>query len=104
MLRGITERPVDTRRALFIFCCLAASMPALGAEAARTPSRDEVVETQLLPRAVKQSVQRLGRAAPDASKQSIELRPAQRIDTARRLIQAVRASGDRAPSICRDLC
>ena len=94
MLRGITERPVDTRRALFIFCCLAASTPVLGAEAPRTPSRDEVVETQLLPRAVKQSVQRLGRAAPDASKQSIELPPAQRIDTARRLIQAGRASGD----------
>jgi hypothetical protein len=92
--RGITERPVDIRRALFIFCCLVASTPALGAEAARTPTRDEVVETQLLPRGVKQSVQRLGRVGRDAGKQPIELPPAQRIDNARRLIQAGRASGD----------
>ncbi len=94
MLRGNIERPVGTRRAHFIFCSLLASAPALSAEAARTPARDEVVETQLLPRAVKQSVQRLDRLRPDAGRPSIELPPAQRIDSARRLILAGRASGD----------
>ena len=57
---------------------------------ARTPARDEVVETQLLPRSVKQSVQRLHRLQPGAA----QLSPAERIDAARRLIQAGRASGD----------
>ena len=51
-----------------------------------------MVETQLLPRAVKQSVQRLDRVKLDAAKPPEE--PEQRIDIARRLIQAGRASGD----------
>ncbi|MGH6609675.1 MAG: tetratricopeptide repeat protein, partial [Burkholderiaceae bacterium] len=48
----------------------------------------------LLPRAVKQSVQRLERSRSDAGKASVEDPPAQHIDLARRLIQAGRASGD----------
>ena len=75
-------------RALFIVLCAAATT-GVAAEPARVPARDEVVETQLLPRAVKQSVQRLARAQPEAA-----LPPAQRIDNARRLIQAGRESGD----------
>ncbi|HZA94505.1 MAG TPA: tetratricopeptide repeat protein [Burkholderiaceae bacterium] len=58
------------------------------------PERDEVVETQLLPRAVKQSVQRLERSAPTVGTAGAALPSALRIDTARRLIQAGRASGD----------
>ena len=77
------------RRAFFILCSLA-SAPALGADPPRTPARDEVVETQLLPRAVKQSVQRLQRQKSNAA----QISPAERIDAARRLIQAGRASGD----------
>lgn len=61
-------------------------------EPARTPARDEVVETQLLPRAVKRSVQRLDRQKSDGK--PIEATASQRIDAARRLIQAGRASGD----------
>ncbi|MEP6609269.1 MAG: hypothetical protein ABJA83_11390 [Burkholderiaceae bacterium] len=61
---------------------------------ARTPARDEVVETQLLPKAVKQSVQRLARLRPETNPQPNEMPPAQRIDSARRLIQAGRVSGD----------
>lgn len=58
------------------------------------PARDEIVETQLLPRAVKQAVQRLAVVKPGSGKPSTELPPAQRIDNARRLIQTGRASGD----------
>ena len=47
-----------------------------------------------MPRAVKQSVQRLARAKPAAGQPESALPPAQRIDNARRLIQAGRASGD----------
>lgn len=72
--------------------CCGAGLAAAG-EAPREPARDEVVETQLLPKAVKQSVQRLTRA-PAASGTAIDATPAQRIETARRLIQAGRASGD----------
>lgn len=71
-------------------CSLASAASA--AEPARVPARDEVVETQLLPRAVKQSVQRLDSVKLDAAKPPEE--PKQRIDSARRLIQAGRASGD----------
>ena len=90
MLRGTAKRPAVMRRALFILCSLLAGTHAAGADAPRTPARDEVVETQLLPRAVKQSVQRLHHLRPGAA----ELSPAERIDGARRLIQAGRASGD----------
>ena len=81
-------------RALFILLCATSVTSAWAAELARLPARDEVVETQLLPRAIKQSVQRLARAKPDAGKPESALAPAQRIDNARRLIQAGRASGD----------
>lgn len=68
----------------------AAMLAALVAGAAcaqTTPPRDTVVETQLLPRAVKASVQRL--AAANAS-----LSAAERLASARRLIETGRASGD----------
>lgn len=86
------KRPAPISRALFILLCSGAGLAA-AIEAPREPARDEVVETQLLPRAVKESVQRLGRLKASAGK-SIDPTPAQRIDAARRLIQAGRASGD----------
>ena len=52
------------------------------------PSRDTVVETQLLPRAVKASVQKLAAAS------STTLSTVDRFVQARRLIEAGRASGD----------
>ncbi|MBC8117977.1 MAG: hypothetical protein H7X75_00180 [Burkholderiaceae bacterium] len=67
---------------------------AFAADAPRVPARDEVVETQLLPSAVKQSVQRLQSTRAKGGAAPVELPPAQRIDNARRLIQAGRASGD----------
>ncbi len=66
---------------------------AAAVEPARTPASDEVVEAQLLPRAVKQSVQRLARLNAGAVRPT-DTTPAQRVDAARRLIQAGRASGD----------
>lgn len=81
-------------RALFILLCSALAAGARAAETARVPKRDEVVETQLLPRAVKQSVQRLQRLKSDGGGKPVELPAAQRIDNARRLIQAGRATGD----------
>lgn len=80
-------------RALFVLLCPVSIAAAQTAEPARVPARDEVVETQLLPRAVKQSVQRLDRFNSVAGKSSV-LPPEQRIENARRLIQAGRASGD----------
>ena len=61
-------------------------------DSARVPARNEVVETQLLPRSVKQSVQRLDRQK--TASQTIDATPVQRIEGARRLIQAGRVSGD----------
>ena len=90
----MTPRPVLSCRALVIFCLWCVSAHALGAEAVRTPARDEVVETQLLPRVVKQSLHRLVSLRPASGKQSSELSPQQRIESARRLIQAGRSSGD----------
>ena len=66
---------------------------ATAVEALREPARDEVVETQLLPKTVKDSVRRLDRLQREAGK-PINATAAQRIDAARRLIQAGRASGD----------
>lgn len=86
-------RPARYHRALFIFCCLVCK-PLLAAETARVPAREEVVETQLLPRTVKQSVQRLARTKLDVNQRESVPAPAQRIDNARRLIQEARASGD----------
>lgn len=86
-----TKRSAQICRALLIWLCSLASV-ASAIEPARVPSRDEVVETQLLPRAVKQSVQRLDRVKLGAAKPTDE--PKQRVDNARRLIQAGRASGD----------
>ena len=91
---GVLQRPACLSRALFIFSILEYGVQALGAEAVRVPARDEVVETQLLPRAVKQSVQRLYRSATAARTPDSLLTPAQRVDTARRLIQSGRTSGD----------
>ena len=79
-------------RALFSLLCWSAGF-ATAADAPREPAREEVVETQLLPKAVKQSVQQLGRQKPQVAK-AADGTPAQRIDTARRLIQAGRTSGD----------
>ncbi|HVG05026.1 MAG TPA: hypothetical protein VM937_08805 [Burkholderiaceae bacterium] len=89
MLIEVIKRPALMRRAFFILCLLAVTH-VLSAEAPRTPARDEVVETQLLPRAVKQSVRRLYGTQPAAS----QLSTAERIDAARRLIEAGRANGD----------
>ena len=86
------QRPALLRRALFIVLCSGAGL-AFAIEAPRDPPRDEVVETQLLPKAVKQSVQKLSRQTINAGR-SVETTPAYRIDVARRLIQAGRASGD----------
>lgn len=86
------KRPARIGRALFILLC-SGSSGALAVDAAREPPRDEVVETQLLPKAVKQSVQQLARQKPQAAK-AADGTPAQRVDAARRLIQAGRASGD----------
>ena len=66
---------------------------ATAIESPREPARDEVVETQLLPPAVRQSVQRLDRQKFNADK-PFDATPTQRIDAARRLIQAGRASGE----------
>ena len=85
------KRSARICRALLIWLCSLASA-ASATEPARVPARDEVVETQLLPRAVKQPVQRLDSVKLDAAKPPEE--PKQRIDIARRLIQAGRASGD----------
>lgn len=85
-------RPAQFSRALFILLCWGAGC-ATASDAPREPARDEVVETQLLPNAVKQSVQRLTRAKAAAGT-PIETTSAQRIDAARKLIQAGRASGD----------
>lgn len=93
MLRDETKRPA-LFRALFIFVGVVWSSHALSAEAPRVPARDEVVETQLLPPAVKQSVQRLRGAKANVGAAPAELPAAQRIDNARRLILAGRASGD----------
>ena len=92
VVRTLVERPARIRRALFILLCAGSSL-ALAIEAAREPPRNEVVETQLLPKAVKQSVQQLARQKPQAAKVA-KGTPAQRIEAARRLIQAGRASGD----------
>jgi len=56
--------------------------------AQETPSRDTVVETQLLPRTVKASVQRL------ATANATSLSATERFASARRMIEAGRASGD----------
>jgi tetratricopeptide (TPR) repeat protein len=74
------------RRIAFIGMALAICAGAGAAPVA--PSRDTVVETQLLPRAVKASVQRL--AAIDTAPRSA----AESVAAARRLIDAGRASGD----------
>lgn len=86
------KRPAHVSRALFILLCLCAGFAA-AIEAPRAPARDEVVETQLLPKAVKDSVQRLARLQRETGKPTHST-AAQRIDAARRLIQAGRASGD----------
>ena len=88
-----TQRPA-LLRALFIFAGLAATCHAFGADTPRVPLRDEVVETQLLPPAVKQSVQRLQSMKANVGAAVNRRSPAERIDNARRLIQAGRASGD----------
>lgn len=81
-------------RALFVFLlCATGGVAAPAAELARVPARDEVVETQLLPSAVKQSVQRLAGVKPGTAL-ATEFTPPQRIDGARRLIDAGRANGD----------
>ncbi len=59
-----------------------------GAVAQETPSRGTIVEAQLLPRAVKASVQRLALA------NAASISAPERLASARRLIEAGRASGD----------
>jgi Tfp pilus assembly protein PilF len=63
-----------------------AALSAGAALAQVAPTRDTVVETQLLPRAVKASVRQLAAGAPSASRD--------RFADVRRLIEAGRASGD----------
>ena len=89
---NIAQRPVQLRRALFIALCLPAGI-AFSSEIPRVPPRDEVVETQLLPKGIKQSVKKLTRLTITGGAASDTL-SAQRIDGARKLIQAGRASGD----------
>jgi len=71
---------------LFIAATLAAT--AAVAAPAKEPSRDEVVATQLLPRSVKQSLQRL------VVKSDSELSAPQRLATVQSLIEAGRSTGD----------
>jgi hypothetical protein len=65
----------------------------VASEVPRQPTLDEVVETQLLPKTVKRSVQRLSRAktAPVGVSHGTA---AQRVEAARGFIQAGRAAGD----------
>ncbi len=92
VVHSLAQRSARLRRALFIALCLVVGL-AVAVEGPREPPSDEVVETQLLPKAVKQSVQKLSRQTINAGA-AASVSPAQRIDVARRMIQAGRASGD----------
>jgi Tfp pilus assembly protein PilF len=68
---------------------LAAALAIAGAAVAQTaPTRDTVVETRLLPRAVKASVHRLAAAGPSA------MSVADSLSAARQMIEAGRITGD----------
>jgi tetratricopeptide (TPR) repeat protein len=86
------QRPALCWAFLVLLC--STSTATCATEQARVPARDEIVETQLAPDAVKQSVQRLERIRRDKGTSGAEAPPMQRITEAQRLIQAGRASGD----------
>jgi len=87
------QRP-EFLRALFLFASICIVGNAWASELPQTPVRDTVVETQLLPTAVKQAIRQLRRVSPTDRTTRNELSPSQRVDNARRFIQAGRASGD----------
>jgi tetratricopeptide (TPR) repeat protein len=74
-------------RILAVLAALAASASGAVFAQVASPAREAIVETQLLPRSVKASVQRL-------SAVTMTMSPPERMAAVRRLIEAGRASGD----------